>query len=312
MKKKAVIISIKGFRLSKGEIQLLTNEKPWGVILFKRNIKSLQQIKDLTKKIRKISKDSKLPILIDEEGDTVSRLRKILKNSFSQKFLGDIYSINRQLGQSLYKKYLRKLFKILKMIGVNINTVPVLDVLRETTSKVIGNRSFSYDPKIVKELGQFCVNQYKLNKLGTVIKHIPGHGCASSDSHLMMPKVNLNLNTLNYIDFEPFKQNRSRFAMTAHILYKKIDNKYVATFSKKIVKNIIRKKIGFKGILISDDISMKALKYDILKNAKMSLSAGCNIVLYCGANFKDSHKLLKALPFIDKFTAKKHQNSTNF
>tara|TARA_S200000501_G_C20288650_1_gene510431 strand:- start:175 stop:483 length:309 start_codon:yes stop_codon:yes gene_type:complete len=93
--------------------------------------------------------------------------------------------------------------------------------------------------------------------------------------------------------------------MTAHILYKKIDNKYVATFSKKIVKNIIRKKIGFKGILISDDISMKALKYDILKNAKMSLSAGCNIVLYCGANFKDSHKLLKALPFIDKFTAKK-------
>ncbi len=305
MKKKAVIISIKGFRLSKGEIQLLTNEKPWGVILFKRNIKSLQQIKDLTKKIRKISKDSKLPILIDEEGDTVSRLRKILKNSFSQKFLGDIYSINRQLGQSLYKKYLRKLFKILKMIGVNINTVPVLDVLRETTSKVIGNRSFSYDPKIVKELGQFCVNQYKLNKLGTVIKHIPGHGCASSDSHLMMPKVNLNLNTLNYIDFEPFKQNRSRFAMTAHILYKKIDNKYVATFSKKIVKNIIRKKIGFKGILISDDISMKALKYDILKNAKMSLSAGCNIVLYCGANFKDSHKLLKALPFIDKFTAKK-------
>ena len=305
MKKKAVIISIKGFRLSKGEIQLLTNEKPWGVILFKRNIKSLQQIKDLTKKIRKISKDSKLPILIDEEGDTVSRLRKILKNSFSQKFLGDIYSINRQLGQSLYKKYLRKLFKILKMIGVNINTVPVLDVLRETTSKVIGNRSFSYDPKIVKELGQFCVNQYKLNKLGTVIKHIPGHGCASSDSHLMMPKVNLNLNTLNYIDFEPFKQNRSRFAMTAHILYEKIDKNNVATFSKKIISEIIRKRIGFKGILISDDISMKALKFDLVTNAKKALLAGCNLVLYCAGNYKDTYKLLKGVPFIDKFTVKK-------
>ena len=190
-------------------------------------------------------------------------------------------------------------------MGVNINTVPVLDVLRKRTNKIIGNRSFSDDPSIVKLLGKLCVKQYKKNKLGTVIKHIPGHGCASTDSHLKLPKVKLNHNILNRIDFLPFKSNPSMFAMTAHILYEKIDKKNVATFSKKIISRIIRTKIGFKGILISDDISMKALKYDLVTNAKKSLLAGCNIVLYCAGNYKDTYKLLKGVPFIDKFTAKK-------
>ena len=101
------------------------------------------------------------------------------------------------------------------------------------------------------------------------------------------------------------KSNPSKFAMTAHILYEKIDKNNVATFSKKIISKIIRKKIGFKGILISDDISMKALKYDLVTNAKKSLIAGCNIVLYCAGNYKDSYKLIKEVPFIDKFTTKK-------
>ena len=115
----------------------------------------------------------------------------------------------------------------------------------------------------------------------------------------------MNLNNLNKIDFLPFKLNRSFFAMTAHVLFKKIDPKNVATLSKKIITKIIRKKIGFKGILISDDISMKALKYDLVTNAKKSLLAGCNIVLYCGGKYKESYKLIKRIPFIDKFTAKK-------
>ena len=120
-----------------------------------------------------------------------------------------------------------------------------------------------------------------------------------------MPIVKLNFNSLNQIDFLPFKSSPSKFAMTAHILYKKIDKENVATFSKKIISEIIRKKIGFKGILISDDISMKALKFDLVTNAKKSLSAGCNLVLYCAGNYKDSYKLLKEVPYIDNFTAKK-------
>ena len=305
MKKKAIIISLKNHRLSLKEMSLLKNEKPWGLILFKRNIKSLKQIKKLIKKIRKLTKDPKFPIMIDEEGATVSRLSSIINHDFSQKLFGDIYNSNHEISINFYKDYIDKLTSILKKIGININTVPVLDVLRKNTHKIIGSRSFSSDPQIVKLLGQTCVKQYKLNKIATVIKHIPGHGCASLDSHLRTPKVSFNYRTLDKIDFLPFKANPSLFAMTAHILYSKIDKKNVATFSKKIIFEVIRKKIGFKGILISDDISMKALKYDLITNAKKSLLAGCNIVLYCAGNYKDSYRLIKEVPYIDKFTSKK-------
>ena len=305
MKKKAIIISIKGCKLTKKEIHLLVNEKPWGLILFKRNIESIKQIIILIKNIRRLTKDSKFPILIDEEGSSVSRIRNIVSHNFSQKFFGDVYKFNNKDSILYYKDYINSLTFLLKTIGININTCPVLDVLQKSTSKIIGNRSFSDNPKIVKTLGQICVKQYEFNKIATVIKHIPGHGCASVDSHLKTPKVNLSYNILNKKDFLPFKSNQSKFAMTAHVLYKKIDNTNVATFSKKIISKIIRKKIGFKGILISDDISMKALKHDLVTNAKKSLLAGCNLVLYCAGNEKDSLKLLKEVPFIDKFTAKK-------
>ena len=305
MKKKAIIISIKGAKLLKKEQILITNEKPWGIILFKRNISSFSQLKKLISNLRKITKDQNFPIMIDEEGETVTRLSKILKHNFSQQLFGDIYKYNPKLSETLYKDYIDKLSNILKKIGININTVPVLDVLRKKTNKIIGKRSFSKNPFIVKKLGDICVKQYKKNKLGTVIKHIPGHGCSYGDSHLIMPRVNLNLKDLAKIDFFPFKSNKSLFGMTAHILYSKIDKKNVATFSKKIILKIIRKKIGFKGILISDDISMKALKYDLVTNAKKSIEAGCNLVLYCSGNTNDNFKLIKSVPYIDNFTKKK-------
>ena len=305
MKKKAIIISIKSYKLSYKEKLLLSKEHPWGIILFKRNIKSISQIIKLTKSIRKTTKDKKFPIMIDEEGSSVSRVGKITKHEFSQRTLGDLFKLNKSLGSNYYKDYINNLSIFLKKIGVNINTVPVLDVIRNNTSNVIGNRSFSNNPNIVKKLGELCVKQYNINKLATVIKHIPGHGCSLVDSHFKTPKVNLTLTKLNKIDFLPFKSSSSKFAMTAHIIFEKIDKKNVATFSKKIIKEIIRKKLRFKGILISDDISMKALKYDLITNAKKSLEAGCNIVLYCSGNYKESYKLIKEVPFIDQFTAKK-------
>jgi beta-N-acetylhexosaminidase len=305
MKKKAIIISIKSYKLSKNEIRLLSDEKPWGLILFKRNIKSLQQLKKLIIKIRKTTKDSKFPIMIDEEGKTVSRLSKIINHDVTQKLFGDIYKSVPKISITLYKKYIDNLCILFRNIGININTVPVLDVIRKKTHNIIGNRSFSNNPDIVKKLGKICVSQYHLNKIATVIKHIPGHGCASSDSHLKLPIVKLSYKKLNKIDFTPFKLNLAKFAMTAHILYQKIDNTNVATFSNKIISNIIRKNMGFKGILISDDISMKALKFNLVTNAKKSLSAGCNIVLYCAGKYKESLKLIKEVPYIDQFTAKK-------
>ena len=305
MKKKAIIISIKGPSLTKKEKLLLSDEKPWGLILFKRNIKSIQQIKNLIKDINKFTKNKKFPILIDEEGSTVSRLRGIINHNLEASYFGKLYKLDKKIAISLYKNYLKSLCDKFKNIGININTFPVLDVLRSNTNDIIGKRSFSNDKKIVRDLGKITINECHINKIATVIKHIPGHGCSTMDSHQRMPKVNLDIRTLNSIDFYPFKSTCSKLAMTAHILYTKIDSKNVSTFSKKIIKGIIRKKIGFKGILMSDDISMKALKYDLITNAKRSLKAGCNLVLYCAGNINDNFKLIKSVPYIDQFTSKK-------
>ena len=305
MKKKAIIISIKGLKLTKEERILLLNENPWGLILFKRNIKSLNQIKLLIGNIRNITKDKNFPILIDEEGATVSRLINLINHKFTAKNFGSLYLNNKKLCITLYKKYLDSLCKILKNIGLNFNTIPVLDVLRSNTSSVIDDRSFSKNPKTVKLLGQITVKHCHKNKVICVIKHIPGHGCATSDSHYETPIVKTSIKKLKEIDFYPFKNNFAKMAMTAHILYKKIDTKNVATFSTTIISKIIRKKIGFNGILISDDISMKALKYDLITNAKKSIEAGCNLVLYCAGNINDNLKLIKSVPYIDKFTSEK-------
>jgi len=305
MRKKAIIISIKGTTLTKKEKLLLSREKPWGLILFKRNIKSTLQIRNLIKDIKKFAKDVKFPILIDEEGSTVSRLKGIINHNFEANYFGQLYKLDKKIAAKLYKNYLKSLCDSLRSIGININTIPVLDVLRNNTNDIIGKRSFSKDQVIVRDLGRITINECHSNKIVTVIKHIPGHGCSTTDSHNEMPKVNLNTRALSTIDFYPFKSNYSKLAMTAHILYSKIDSKNAATFSKKIINEIIRKKIGFKGILMSDDISMKALKYDLITNAKKSLLAGCNLVLYCAGNIKDNFKLIKSVPYIDQFTIKK-------
>ena len=312
MSYKALIISLRGAKLSRDEMAILSKEKPWGVILFKRNLKSFDQIRKLTSSIKELTKNKRFPILIDEEGDTVSRLRNIINHNFSANFFGNLYKNNKKFCLNIYKNYIYSLCIILKDLGININTIPVLDVLRINTNKVIGKRAFSINKTIVKELGKLTIQHLHSNKIAGIIKHIPGHGASKVDSHKKLPKVNLSLKNLNNIDFYPFKLSKAKFAMTAHISYVKIDKNNPATFSKEIIKNIIRKKLKFRGILISDDISMKALKYNLVTNAKKSLEAGCNLVLYCSGKTNDNLKLIKSVPYIDKFTAKKTSEFFNF
>ena len=306
MIKKAIIISLSGFKLKKDEIKLFKKYLPWGVILFKRNIKNYSQLKKLVSSIKKITKDKKYPILIDEEGGDVTRLQNIVNNKhFSQRLFGQIYEANARVGISIYKKYINEICIILKSLGININTVPVLDKLYSHTSNFLNNRVYSSNIKTIQSLSNTCINTYKINKISTVIKHIPGHGLAKSDSHKKLPIINKNKSFLIKNDFKCFKNSRSLFAMTAHILFKKIDSKNCVTHSKKTIEEFIRRKIGYRGIIISDDISMKALKYDVVKNALKALNAGCNLALYCKGSSKESLKLLKKIPPIDEFTKKK-------
>ena len=313
MNRKAAIISIRGSKLTASEIKLLKKEKPWGIILFKRNIITFKQTKNLTQKIRSCMKDPFYPILIDEEGGKVSRLSGLFSTKeFSQYFFGLLYEKNNKNGKLIYKYYLETICNILNDLGININTIPVMDLLQNSTHQVIKSRAYSYQTKTIKTLGKFCISFLKKKKIASVSKHVPGHGCSNSDSHLNLPIVYKKKSKLYKEDFSLFKNLSSNFMMTAHILYKNIDSKNLATFSNNIINQIIRKKLNFKGILISDDISMKALSKNLSINADKALNAGCNLVLYCGGNIKESSKLLKNLRTIDEFTRKKTYQFYNF
>jgi len=309
MDRKPAIISLKKYRLTKAERFILKSEKPWGVILFKRNIKSYEQVKNLTSEIRKCLKDPFYPILVDEEGGKVSRFSDLLNSKeFSQNFFGNLFEKDNKNGKAIYQYYLNSICNVLKNVGININTIPVMDLLQNSTNKIIGSRSYSRNVKTIRSLGKICVLTLKNNKIASVIKHIPGHGCADVDSHKKLPIVKDNLKKLCSNDFLAFKNLNSHFAMTAHVLYKKIDSKFVATQSSKILKTVIREKLKFNGLIISDDISMKALSRNLVLNARIALQAGCNLVLHCNGKINETSKLLRSLNKIDTFTKKKtHQ-----
>ena len=306
MNKKAVIFGIKGTILTKDEKDLIKSGKPWGIILFSRNIKNTDQLRDLILSIRDIVKDKQYPIMIDQEGGRVSRLNKLIDLSiFSQSYFAKLYQQDKNFFIYSYKIYTDVVCGIFKNVGINIITSPVLDVRRNKSHNIIGDRSFSTNPDTVSKIGQFCIDLYTKNKIATVIKHMPGHGSANCDSHYDLPIIKLKKKELIKKDFKPFKTCNSFFAMTAHALYQDYDPIYSATHSKIVINKVIRNKIGFKGILISDDISMKALKYDLKNNAVRALDAGCNLILHCNAKISEMSKLIKILTNIDRFTQKK-------
>ena len=193
MNRKAIIFGIKGQKLTSKERIFFRRVKPWGIILFSRNIKNILQIKKLISDIKKIFKDKHYPILIDQEGGDVSRLNNIIDlRLFSQNYFAEIYKRDRKLSKIIYKIYVDKVCEIFKKVGLNINITPVLDVRRKNDHSIISNRSFSENPNDVINLGKLCIDLFRKNKIATVIKHIPGHGLAKDDSHLKMPIVNVN------------------------------------------------------------------------------------------------------------------------
>ncbi len=303
--RRSFVVGLKSTKLTIKEKFFLKKYKPWGVILFTRNIKNIKQAYKLTLSIRKIFNDSKYPILIDQEGGRVNRLRNIISyENLTSTFFGDRFIRNFKEFNFFYRLIIDKTAYLLKLIGVNINTVPVLDLRIKGASNIIGDRSFSKDPKIVSKIGDLCIQYFHENGIGSVMKHIPGHGQAKVDSHLKTPMVNKKLSYLLKKDFAPFKNKKTLFAMTAHIVFSKIDKKYPVTHSKKLIK-LIREKIKFRNILISDDLSMKSLKGNIKENTIKTFNAGCNIALHCNGNLKEMEIVGKNSPKIDKFIKQK-------
>ena len=303
--RKAFIVGLKSSKLSNNEKIFLKKHKPWGVILFSRNIKSINQTKTLTDDIKKIFKDKNYPILIDQEGGRVNRLNKIISfDNLTSEYFGGLYEKNRKNFNIFYKLFVDKTSYLLKLIGSNINTVPILDLRVKGASNIIGDRSFSKNRNTVSKIGDLCIKLFHKNSIGTVIKHIPGHGLAKVDSHNFTPIVKKSLKFLEKNDFYPFKNKACHFAMTAHVIYEKLDKHNTVTHSKKVIQ-YIRKKIGFKNILISDDLSMKSLKEDMKTKTIKAFKAGCNIVLHCNGNQKEMMIVANNTPLISNFIIKK-------
>ncbi len=303
--RKSFIVGIKSTILSKEEVKFLKKYKPWGIILFTRNIKNISQTQKLTRDIRNIFKDSRYPILIDQEGGRVNRLKNIITfDNLTSEYFGTKFLRNNYEFKIFYKLFIDKTSFLLKNLGININSVPVLDLRIKGSSSIIGDRSYSKDPRVVSKIGDLCIKLFHENSIGTIIKHIPGHGLAKVDSHFLTPKINKSFEYLMKNDFYTFKNKKSFFAMTGHLVFSKIDKENTVTHSKKII-NLIRKKIGFKNILISDDLSMKSLKYNLESNTKKTFKAGCNLSLHCNGNIKEMEIVAKNSPPIDKFIIKK-------
>ena len=303
--RKAFIIGIKSLKLTSNEKNLLKKYKPWGVILFLRNIKSIKQTKKLTDNIRKIFKDKNYPILIDQEGGRVNRLSNIISfDNLTSEYFGDLYEKDKMKLNITYKLFVDKTSHLLRLIGANINTVPVLDLKIKGSSTIIGDRSFSKNKNTVSKMGNLCIKLFHENSIGTIVKHIPGHGLAKVDSHNFTPIVKKSAKYLSENDFYTFRNKKSFFAMTGHVVYEKLDKTNTVTHSKKII-HYIRNKIGFKNILISDDLSMKSLKEDIKTNTVKTFKAGCNIALHCNGNYNEMKIVAQNSPLIGAFIIKK-------
>lgn len=293
---KPVIYGIAGTVLSDEEKYFFSKNSCIGFILFARNIIDKNQLKQLTNSLRELM-DGEVLILIDQEGGKVARLTPPNWPKYpSGKYFADLYKSNPEEARRQLFNNFAQIAQDLIEVGINVNCAPVLDIANSQTHEIIKDRAYGDNPMQVADLGLKVCEGLLSKGVYPVIKHIPGHGRGNCDSHLELPCVEVSFEELNDFDFIPFKAlNQQKFAMTAHILYDCIDKENCATISKKAI-SIIRNEIGFKNILMSDDISMKALKRTISENTKLILDAGCDLVLHCNGKIDEMREINSVLP----------------
>lgn len=280
---KALILGSSGLSLTADEQAFFRDERPWGFIVFARNIAEPQQLRDLADAMRDCVGRPDAPIFIDQEGGRVQRLRPPMAADYpSGSALGALYQHDRDAGlRAAWLMSRLHAFDLLSY-GINADCLPVLDVPVEGAHDVIGNRAYGKNPDIVAAMGRAAMQGLQDGGVLPVIKHIPGHGRAFADSHYQLPVVETSLAELRAHDFPPFAALADApMAMTAHVVYTAIDADNPATTSRHAIETIIRGELGFDGLLMSDDVSMKALSGDFASRTDAILAAGCDVVLHC-------------------------------
>ncbi|MCQ1572616.1 beta-N-acetylhexosaminidase [Neorhizobium galegae] len=296
---KAMILGSSGPTLTADEVALYRDERPWGFILFARNCVEPAQITDLVASMRDAIGRPDAPVLIDQEGGRVQRIRPPMIERYpSAAVLGELYRRDHEKGlRAAWLMSRLHAFDLMKF-GINVDCLPVLDVPIEGASNVIGDRAYGFDPKTVAEMGQAAADGLKAGGMLPVMKHMPGHGRGMADSHHELPVVTVSRADLEAHDFLPFVAMKDELmAMSAHIVFTAIDPDEPATISRKVIDEIIRGHIGFDGLLMSDDTSMNALKGTIGERAARIVGGGCDIVLHCNGVMDEMKAVVKeAIP----------------
>jgi beta-N-acetylhexosaminidase len=282
-KLKPVILGLSGSYLTDDERTLLAAHKPLGVILFARNIETPEQVLALNTELKGVLGPDAV-LMVDQEGGRVARLKPphwpALPPVASLQSAEEAYAHGKALGE------------MVKAVGFTMTAAPVLDLNIDGADAVIGDRAIIGPPERVAELGGALAAGILSEGIEPVIKHIPGHGRALCDSHLALPRVAVN----DEADHLPFQRNRHLpWAMTAHILYEQWDAERPATLSPVVIRDIIRRRIGFTGRIMSDDLAMKALSGSLTDLARQCLDAGCNVVLYCPGDLAGNREVLEAV-----------------
>ncbi len=285
-----------GPELTDDERAFFRETDPWGLILFARNCATAGQVSALVADFRACVGREDAPVLIDQEGGRVQRIGPPDWRAYPPaEAIGALYEADPRKAAATAYRLARLMAGDLSALGITVDCVPVLDVRDPDGHDVIGDRAYGDDPVRVAALGRAVCEGMLDGGVLPVVKHIPGHGRAGADSHLSLPVVDAPASALRAVDFAPFRAlNDMPLAMTAHVVYTALDRDRPATCSSAIVKALIRGEIGFDGLLMSDDLSMKALSGTLAERTRDALGAGCDIVLHCNGELSEMQEVAAA------------------
>lgn len=303
---KPVIFGLSGETLTGDERAFFAEAQPAGYILFKRNIADRAQLRALTDDLRSLHGRDDLLIMIDQEGGRVARMQAPVWPSFPAGAQFDrLYDLAPSSAIAAARANARAIALTLAEVGITVDALPLLDVRQDGASDIMGDRTLGADPMRVAALGRATLEGLAEGGVVGIVKHMPGHGRAMVDSHLALPVVTANLNALE-TDLAPFRTlNQAPIGMTAHVVYTEWDAQRPASLSPTIIGEIIRQRIGFNGLLMSDDLDMKALKGGIPDLAAGVVAAGCDLALNCWGRMDDMVGIADLLPEItDKARAR--------
>lgn len=298
----AAIFGVSGQTLTSEERAFFRDVQPLGFILFARNVADPDQVRRLVNDLRASVEHAEAPVLIDQEGGRVQRLRPPhWRAALPAAKFGALAAQRASDGRRAIFLNHQLIGAELAALGIDVDCAPLIDVHQPGAHDVIGDRAFSGDPEQVAVLGRVAADGLMSAGITPVIKHIPGHGRSMVDSHHDLPRVTISLEELRRTDFVPFKRLADLpWGMTAHIVYEAVDPDLPATLSPTVIAEIIRGEIGFDGLLLSDDLSMKALRGGLTELTRQSVAAGCDIALHCNGKTEEMTQVAAGAPPLSK------------